>query len=116
MPQGPEDRAREQIDAKLIAAGWLIQNADAIDLAAGPGIAVRELALAPGFGVADHLLHVRRQAAGIIEARAAGLTLTGVEAKVAAGLRRAARLRRAVLARAFGGAEGAEAAQAGVGA
>ena len=40
--QTPEQRARDRIDRKLIAAGWVIQDKKAINLNAGPGVAVRE--------------------------------------------------------------------------
>jgi type I restriction enzyme R subunit len=88
MPETPEDRARREIDADLVAAGWLVQSRDEIDLAAGRGIAVREFPMKPGFGFADYLLYVDRKAIGAIEAKADG-TLTGAEeqsAKYAAGL------------------------------
>ena len=43
MPnQNPEQRARDQIDAQLRAAGWAIQSNDAIDFNEGQGQAVRE--------------------------------------------------------------------------
>ena len=79
MPRTPEDKAREQIDAQLEAAGWVLQNADAINLAARAGVAVREFQLRQGHGAADYLLYVHRRAIGVIEAKKAGETLTGVE-------------------------------------
>ena len=88
MSETPEQKARREIDAKLVASGWLIQNRDELDLTAGRGIAVREFVMKPGFGFADYLLYVDRKAIGAIEAKADG-TLTGVEAqsaKYAAGL------------------------------
>jgi len=39
----PEQRAREQIDAMLAAAGWAVQHRSAMNLAAAPGVAIREL-------------------------------------------------------------------------
>ncbi len=89
MPQTPEDRAREQIEQQLQAAGWLVQDARAINLAAGRGVAVREFPLASGHGEADYLLYADRKALGIIEAKKEGDTLTGVEVqteKYGAGL------------------------------
>jgi type I restriction enzyme R subunit len=65
----PEDRAREQIDAKLEAAGWTIQDPDSINLAAGRGIAVRNLALQKAYGTADYILYGDRRALGVIEAK-----------------------------------------------
>ncbi|HUS85379.1 MAG TPA: DEAD/DEAH box helicase family protein, partial [Anaerolineales bacterium] len=86
---GPEDEARELIDAKLTAAGWVVQDKDKIDLSAGRGIAVREFSLKPHHGTADYLLYVDRKAIGIIEAKAVGIPLKGVEeqsARYSAGL------------------------------
>ena len=40
--QNPEQIARDQIDAKLAEAGWVVQNKTAINFNAGQGIAVRE--------------------------------------------------------------------------
>jgi type I restriction enzyme, R subunit len=88
MPDTPEQKARQEIDADLAAAGWLVQDRDEIDLTAGRGIAVREFSMKAGFGVADYLLYLDRKAIGAVEAKAGG-TLTGVEeqsAKYAAGL------------------------------
>lgn len=73
----PEARARARIDDLLTQAGWVVQDRDAINLGAGLGIAVREVTL-PG-GRADYLLYVDRKACGVIEAKAEGTTLTGVE-------------------------------------
>lgn len=81
MPQTPEDNARQQIEKQLIAAGWVVQDARAMNLSAGRGIAVREFPLAPGHGSADYLLYGDRRALGIIEAKKEGDTLTGVEAQ-----------------------------------
>ncbi len=88
MPETPEQKARHEIDAKLIASGWLVQDRADLDLTAGRGIAVREFPMKSGFGFADYLLYVDRKALGAVEAKAQG-TLTGVEAqsaKYAAGL------------------------------
>ena len=75
----PEQLARIQIDALLTSAGWAVQDADAINLSAARGVAVREFGLKPGHGAADYLLYVDQKAAGVVEAKAAGYTLTGVE-------------------------------------
>jgi type I restriction enzyme R subunit len=82
MPK-PEDEARQQIDAKLEAAGWVVQDADELNLFAGRGIAVREFALKHGHGFADYLLYVDRKAAGVVEAKKEGTSLTGVETQAA---------------------------------
>lgn len=88
MPETPEQKARHDIDAKLVASGWLVQDRDDLDLTVGRGIAVREFPMKSGFGFADYLLYLDRKAVGAVEAKAAG-ALTGVEAqsaKYAAGL------------------------------
>ncbi len=72
----PEQRAREKIDALLQASGWLVQDRLAMNLYAARGVAVREFPLATGF--ADYLLFVDRHAAGIVEAKAEGATLSAV--------------------------------------
>jgi len=88
MPERPEQKARREIDAKLIASGWIVQDMEDLDLSAGRGIAVREFPMKAGFGFADYLLYLDRKSLGAIEAKAEG-TLAGVEAqsaKYAAGL------------------------------
>jgi type I restriction enzyme R subunit len=88
MTETPEQKARREIDAKLIASGWLVQDRDELDLTKGRGIAVREFPMKTGFGFADYLLYLDRKSLGAVEAKAEG-TLTGVEAqsaKYAAGL------------------------------
>jgi type I restriction enzyme R subunit len=74
----PEARARIEIDRKLAAAGWVVQDAGAANLTASIGVAVREFVLAPGHGRADYLLFVDRNAVGALEAKKEGDTLTGV--------------------------------------
>ena len=79
----PEQRAREKIDRLLAEAGWVVQNRDEINLsAAGRGIAIREFKMAEGFGFADYLLYVDKQAIGALEAKPAGFTLSGVKPQV----------------------------------
>jgi type I restriction enzyme R subunit len=82
MAVTPEQKARKEIDEKLIAAGWHVQSRGDVDLLAGRGIAVREFAMKAGFGFADYLLYLDRKAVGAVEAKAEG-TLTGVEAQSA---------------------------------
>jgi hypothetical protein len=85
----PEKQARQRIDAALMEAGWQVQSRNAVNLHAGRGVAVREFRLKPGHGYADYLLYLEGQAAGVIEAKKEGETLTGVEVqaeKYAAGL------------------------------
>jgi type I restriction enzyme R subunit len=86
---GPEAEARVEIDAAFIAAGWVVQNREAMNLSAGVGVAVREFKLKRGHGYADYLLFVNGKAVGVLEAKQAGNTLSGVEpqlSKYATGL------------------------------
>jgi type I restriction enzyme R subunit len=88
MPETPEQKARREIDVKLTASGWIVQDRDDLDLTAGRGIAVREFPMKTGFGFADYKIYLDRKALGAVEAKPEG-TLTGVEAqsaKYAAGL------------------------------
>jgi type I restriction enzyme, R subunit len=75
----PEAEARRNIDRQLEAAGWVVQDVAELNLAAGRGVAVREFALTRGHGFADYMLYVEGQAIGVVEAKAEGATLTGVE-------------------------------------
>jgi len=63
----------------LELAGWVVQDHDKLNLAAGPGIAVREFPLKRGHGKVDYLLYVNKRAVGVIEAKKEGEPLTGVE-------------------------------------
>ena len=80
MP-GPEDRAREKIDAMLSAAGWIVQSYSQLNYGAGPGIAITEYRTLAG--PADYLLVVNRKAIGAVEAKAEGATLSGVAEQTA---------------------------------
>jgi len=62
----------------LEAAGWHVCDAFAANIHAACGVAIREFPL-PGYGFADYLLYVDGKAAGVIEAKKEGVTLTGVE-------------------------------------
>jgi len=75
----PEERARQNIDKLLTAAGWCVQSRDALDLGSSPGVAVREFPLKTGF--ADYLLFVNRKAIGAIEAKSEGTPLSGIESQ-----------------------------------
>ena len=75
----PEQEARVNIDRLLQQAGWSVQNGDSINLYASGGVAVREFPLKSGHGAADYLLYVNQKAAGVVEAKPEGSTLTGVE-------------------------------------
>ncbi|MGH3026556.1 MAG: restriction endonuclease subunit R, partial [Gaiellaceae bacterium] len=74
-----EARARMQIDEMLALAGWVVQDAGAVKLSAGRGVAVREFVLAPGHGRADYLLFVDRKPLGVLEAKPEGTILSNVE-------------------------------------
>ncbi|MCC5865690.1 MAG: DEAD/DEAH box helicase family protein [Wenzhouxiangella sp.] len=74
--QTPEQQAREQIDSLLSAAGWVIQDRAEFNRNAALGVAVREFPLPAGY--CDFLLFVDGKAAGVIEAKKTGVTLSGV--------------------------------------
>lgn len=76
MSETPEQEARRTIDAQLAAAGWAVQNLDQINLSAARGVAVREMQSQGG--PADYVLFVDGKALGILEAKKAGTTLSGV--------------------------------------
>jgi type I restriction enzyme R subunit len=65
--QNPEQKARDNIDALLKQAGWVVQSARKIDLNAGLGQAVREYQT--DVGPADYVLFVGKKAVGVIEAK-----------------------------------------------
>jgi len=75
----PEAQARREIDAMLVAAGWSVQDADAVNLSKTQGVAVREFILDPPHGRADYLLFVDGKAVGVLEAKPAGAILANVE-------------------------------------
>ena len=72
----PEEKARERIDAMLIASGWVVQDYRQFDPSAGRGIALREAPLKSG--TCDYLLLVDRKALGVLEAKKEGTLLSGV--------------------------------------
>lgn len=72
----PEEEARAEIDKQLIAAGWDVQDRKDFDRTSALGVAVREFAL--GQDEADYLLFIDGKAAGVIEAKKTGTTLSGV--------------------------------------
>ena len=73
MSPTPEEQARQNIDALLTAAGWIVQDRKDANPAAGRGVAIREFPLKAGFGEADYLLYVDGAAAGVIEAKKEGV-------------------------------------------
>jgi len=79
MTKTPEQEARETIDKMLGQSGWDVQDLRAANIHAKKGVAIREFPLNQGHGFADYLLYVDGKATGVIEAKKAGSTLTGVE-------------------------------------
>lgn len=75
----PEERAREEIDRLLTAAGWTVAGVAQAYLQAGRGVAIPEFPLNSGFGFAERLLYVDGKATGVIEAKKQGAALTGFE-------------------------------------
>jgi type I restriction enzyme R subunit len=75
----PEAKARIEIDRQLVDAGWAVQDARAVNLAAAQGVAVREFVMRAPHGRADYLLFLDGAAVGAIEAKKEGETLRGVE-------------------------------------
>jgi len=78
-PNSPEQVARRHIDSMLGASGWEVQDRKDMNLAAAPGVAVREFQTSAG--PADYLLFLGNQLVGVVEAKKAGVTLSSVEAQ-----------------------------------
>lgn len=72
----PEEKARKKIDELLTQAGWIIQDREEMNLGVALGVAVREFPTANG--PTDYILFLNRQAAGIVEAKPEGVTLSAV--------------------------------------
>jgi len=79
----PEQQARQNIDTLLQQAGWHVCDMANANIHASRGVALREFPLNPGHGFADYLLYIDGKAAGVIEAKKEGATLTGVEVQSA---------------------------------
>ena len=75
----PEDRARINIDKRLIQAGWVVQDMDELDPTASLGVATREFPTSTG--EVDYALFVDGIPVGVIEAKKddAGHHLTTAE-------------------------------------
>jgi type I restriction enzyme R subunit len=69
----PEAETRAEIDAKLIAAGWTIQDKKRLNLFEKLGVAVREMDT--DTGPADYTLFIDGKACGIVEAKREGSNL-----------------------------------------
>jgi type I restriction enzyme, R subunit len=82
MP-APEATGRQLIDRALTESGWAVLDIANANLDASRGVAIREFPLTSGYGFADYVLFVDGRAAGVIEAKKAGTTLTGVELQTA---------------------------------
>jgi type I restriction enzyme R subunit len=76
MPDTPEQRARKEIDRELAAAAWVVQDKRHLNLHAGPRVALCETDVDGGF--ADYMLCVDGKAIGVLEAKAATVSLVGV--------------------------------------
>ncbi len=79
MSPTPEDKAREQIDNMLTQAGWHVCDFKDANIHAARGVIIRNYPLNKGHGFADYLFYIDGKAAGVIEAKKVGTTLTGVE-------------------------------------
>ena len=79
----PEARVRQTIDVLLMQAGWHVCKMSDAYIHAACGVALCEFPLNPGYGFADYLLYIDCKAAGVIEAKKEGATLTGVEVQSA---------------------------------
>ncbi|MEW6079738.1 MAG: DEAD/DEAH box helicase family protein [Thermodesulfobacteriota bacterium] len=65
--QTPEQKARDEIDRMLVAAGWVVQSKNKVNLSAGKGVAVWEYQT--DIGPADYVLFVNGKPVGVIEAK-----------------------------------------------
>jgi len=79
VAEKPEELARVQIDKLLTEAGWSVQPAKEANIHAARGVALCNFPLKDGHGFADYMLYVDGKAAGVIEAKKQGFTLSGVE-------------------------------------
>ena len=73
----PEQQARAQIDHMLADAGWAVQTRHEMNRLASTGVAVCEFPLTTG--EVDYMLFAEGRPIGVIEAKPAGTTLSGVE-------------------------------------
>ena len=63
----PEEKSRIEIDKKLKASGWLLQDRSEFNPAAATGVVVREFST--DTGPVDYLMFVDRKPVGVIEAK-----------------------------------------------
>jgi len=57
--QTQEQKARDEIDRMLVAAGWVVQSKNKVNLSAGKGVAIREYQT--DVGPADYVLFADRK-------------------------------------------------------
>jgi len=79
MVNKPEDKAREVIDEMLEKAGWHVCDIHDANISSHRGVVIRNFPLKTGHGFADYIFYIDGKAAGVIEAKKVGSTLTGVE-------------------------------------
>ena len=77
-----EAETRKEIDEKLEAAGWAVQDKKRINLMEKLGVAVREMDT--DTGPADYMLFIDGAACGIIEAKREGAGLGHVDEPIPA--------------------------------
>ena len=63
----PNKKRDARLTQNLKDAGWLVQDRDTLDLAAGRGVAACDFSMKFGFGTADYLLYVDRKGIGAVE-------------------------------------------------
>jgi hypothetical protein len=68
-----EQKAREEIDRLLEAAGWHVQDLRSVDLQAGRGVALREFPLKEGFEFGGELVSLVLQHYAQFDSRYKGL-------------------------------------------
>jgi hypothetical protein len=74
----PEQKARQRIDQFFAQAGWLVQDYGSHNIAAAPGVAIREFPLTTGH--ADYLLYSDAKVIGVAEAKKESSIRLGIEA------------------------------------
>ena len=83
LNQNAEQHARDNIDNRLLQAGWIVQHQQTIDFNVGIGLAVREYQT--DTGPADYILFIDRKPVGVVEAKKEDLAhnITTVEEQTA---------------------------------
>lgn len=65
--QSPEQKARDNIDAMLVKAGWAVQSIEEVNFAAAKGVVIR--GCQTDIGPTDYVMFVNRIPVGVIEAK-----------------------------------------------